>query len=123
MPLGPLTFARGSHRFSFGRDLAISDESERRDAEALAEQAFPIVEEPFALGDASFHQGWTFHHASPNTSEIPRRVMTVIYIDADIEIAEPVNENQVSDLANWLPGKVPGENPDTPMNPVLWSRA
>jgi len=122
LPLGPLTFARGSHRFSVGRDLAISDESEARMQKALAEQDFPIVEEPFALGDASFHQGWMFHHASPNVSATPRRVMTVIYIDADIEIAEPVNTSQVSDLAGWFPGKRPGEVPDTALNPLLWAR-
>lgn len=122
LPLGPLTFAQGSHRLSVGRDLAISDESEAQLQEALAERDFPIVEELFALGDASFHQGWTFHHASPNASAIPRRVMTVIYIDADIEIAEPVNTAQVSDLAGWFPGKRPGDTPDTPLNPLLWAR-
>lgn len=122
LPLGPLTFAQGSHRFSVGRDLAISDESETRMQKALAEQHFPIVEEPFALGDASYHQGWTFHHASPNVSDIPRRVMTIIYVDADIEIAEPVNTSQATDLAGWLPGKRPGEVPDTELNPLLWAR-
>jgi len=121
-PLGPLTFARGSHQFSVGRDLAISDESEARMQEAIADQHFPIIEEPFALGDASYHQGWTFHHASPNVSAIPRRVMTIIYVDADIDIAEPVNTSQVSDLAGWFPGRRPGEVPDTAMNPLLWAR-
>lgn len=122
LPLGPLTFAQGSHRFSVGRDLAISDESEARMQKALAEQHFPIVEEPFALGDASYHQGWTFHHASPNVSDTARRVMTIIYVDADIEIAEPVNTAQVTDLAGWLSGKRPGEVADSELNPLLWAR-
>lgn len=123
LPMGPLSFARGSHTFSYGRDLPISDESERAMQEAFAQQDFPFVEEPFALGDASYHQGWTFHHASPNVSDDPRRVMTIIYIDADIEIAEPVNDNQASDLANWFPGKKVGETPDTELNPVLFARS
>ena len=29
MEMGPLAFAAGSHNFEHGRDLAISDESER----------------------------------------------------------------------------------------------
>jgi ectoine hydroxylase-related dioxygenase (phytanoyl-CoA dioxygenase family) len=118
-PMGPLAFARGSHNFSYGRDLPISDESEARLNQVLADQRFEDVEEPFALGDASFHRGWTFHHAGPNRGTVPRRVMTVIYMDADIRVAEPVNAPQIRDLA-WMPGTPVGSVPDTPLNPMLF---
>lgn len=118
--MGPLAFARGSHNFSYGRDLPISDESERRLKQAVAEQRFEDVVEPYALGDASFHRGWTFHHAGPNRGSVPRRVMTVIYMDADIRLAEPTNENQVNDRA-WMPGTVIGQVPDSALNPVLFA--
>ncbi|SEF53882.1 Phytanoyl-CoA dioxygenase (PhyH) [Actinacidiphila yanglinensis] len=117
--LGPLAFARGSHHFSSGRDLPISDESERVIEQAVAEQDFEDVVEPFALGDASFHHGWTFHHAGPNRGAVPRRVMTVIYMDADIRVTEPTNAHQVNDRA-WMPGTGIGQVPDTPLNPVLF---
>jgi ectoine hydroxylase-related dioxygenase (phytanoyl-CoA dioxygenase family) len=123
LSMGPLAFAARSQRFEFGRDLEISDESERALGEALAEQAFAMVQEPFALGDASFHSGWTFHHAGPNTTDVPRRVMTVIYIDADMIISQPTNRNQEIDLGAWFPGAKPGEVPDTPLNPVLYRRS
>ncbi|MET8183705.1 phytanoyl-CoA dioxygenase family protein [Streptomyces sp. NPDC005336] len=119
MEMGPVSFARGSHNFSYGRDLPISDESEARLKQAVAEQDFEDVVEPFALGDASFHRGWTFHHAGPNRGTVPRRVMTVIYMDADIRVAEPTNDNQVADR-NWMPGIEIGQVPDTPLNPVLY---
>ena len=122
LEMGPVSFAAGSHRFEFGRELPISDESEAALSTALAEQDFPMVAEPFALGDASFHQGWTFHHAGPNTTGLARRVMTVIYIDADITISAPTNANQEADLASWFPGARPGEVPDTELNPVLYRR-
>jgi ectoine hydroxylase-related dioxygenase (phytanoyl-CoA dioxygenase family) len=117
---GPLAFARGSHRYSFGRDLAISDESEAALQAALAEQEFPLVQEPFALGDASYHLGWTFHRAAPNGSVTPRRVMTVIYIDADMPVTEPINDPQRNDLATFLGGTSAGKVPDTELNPVLY---
>jgi ectoine hydroxylase-related dioxygenase (phytanoyl-CoA dioxygenase family) len=123
LEMGPLAFAAGSHHFSYGRDLAISDESEAEIGRAVAEQGFPFVEQPFALGDASFHSGWTFHHAGPNTTQTPRRVMTVIYIDADMIISEPTNRNQADDLEAWFPGARPGEIPDTELNPVLYRRS
>ncbi|MBL1119679.1 phytanoyl-CoA dioxygenase family protein [Streptomyces sp. 110] len=119
LDMGPLAFARGSHNFSYGRDVSISDESEARLKQAVAEQNFEDVVAPFALGDASFHRGWTFHHAGPNRGTVPRRVLTVIYMDADIRITEPTNEHQVSDR-NWMPGTEVGQVPDTPLNPVLY---
>jgi ectoine hydroxylase-related dioxygenase (phytanoyl-CoA dioxygenase family) len=118
--MGPLAFAAGSHRFSIGRDLAISDDSEQRIAEALAAQDFPIVDEPFALGEVSYHLGWTFHRASPNNSTMPRRVMTIIYMDADITVAEPVNDNQRADLHAWLDDAEVGTVPNGPLNPELY---
>jgi hypothetical protein len=47
--------------------------------------------------------------------------MTVIYVDADMEIAEPVNVEQQHDLADWMPGNAPGETISSPLNPVLYS--
>lgn len=119
LEMGPLGFARGSHNFSYGRDLQISDESEAKLKQAVAEQQFEDVVEPFALGDASFHRGWTFHHAGPNLGTLPRRVLTIIYMDADIRVTEPVNNHQVSDR-QWMPGAEVGQIPDTPRNPVLY---
>jgi ectoine hydroxylase-related dioxygenase (phytanoyl-CoA dioxygenase family) len=118
--MGPLGFAVGSHRFEFGRDLPISDESEARMQEAIEARGFEVSIAPYDLGDASFHLGWTFHRANPNRTGVPRRAMTVIYLDADMTLAEPTNRNQAGDLKSWMPGARPGDLPDTPMNPVLF---
>ncbi|MGH3742485.1 MAG: phytanoyl-CoA dioxygenase family protein [Micromonosporaceae bacterium] len=118
LEMGPLTFAAGSHRVDLGRSLPISDASESELDRALA--GTPIVQEPYASGEASFHLGRVFHRAAANTTAAPRRVMTVIYIDADMTIAEPRNENQKADLTSWFPGARPGQVPDTPLNPVLF---
>ncbi|TCN37291.1 ectoine hydroxylase-related dioxygenase (phytanoyl-CoA dioxygenase family) [Kribbella orskensis] len=121
LEMGPLAFASGSHTFEHGRDLPISDESERVLQEALAEQSFPEVVEPYELGEVSYHLGWTFHHAAPNGTDVPRRVMTIIYVDAAMEIAPPANNFQEADLAAWLPGNAAGETISSPLNPVLYS--
>ncbi|SNS35191.1 Ectoine hydroxylase-related dioxygenase, phytanoyl-CoA dioxygenase (PhyH) family [Streptosporangium subroseum] len=118
--MGPLAFAAGSHRFEYGRDLPISDESERELQQGLAEQNFPPVETPYRLGEVSYHLGWTFHHAAPNRSGVPRRVMTVIYMDADITVSQPMNDNQRHDLRSWMSGAEVGAVPETPLNPVLY---
>ena len=120
--MGPLSFAAGSQRFRRLRDLSISDDSERLVQDAMDRESFPYVQEPFALGDVSFHYGLTFHRAPANLSDRPRRVMTVIYMDRDIKVAETANENQRGDLEAWLPGARIGESPDGPLNPVLYER-
>lgn len=119
--MGPLSFAKGSQHMEFGRDLQISDESEAKLAVDLAEANFPTVQEPYELGDVSFHTGWTFHRAGPNTSTSPRAVMTVIYMDADIRLTEPRNRYHVKEIEDWMPGTQVGEVPSSPLNPVLYS--
>ena len=61
--MGPLAFAEGSHTLETGRDLQISDESERVLSELLAD--YTQQEQAFELGDVSFHAGWTYHRAGP----------------------------------------------------------
>ncbi len=119
--MGPLSFSAGSHQHEMGRDLPISEESERVIAELLRERDLPYVEQPFALGDVSFHYGWTFHRAPANTTEDPRRVQTIIYVDVDARIAEPKSEAQQKDLERWLVGSKPGQLATGPLNPVLFS--
>ncbi len=120
LEMGPMSFGRGSHRLELGRDLAIGDESERMIREAVERADIPDDLEPFALGDVSFHSGWTLHHAGPNQTEIPRRVLTVIYIDVDMQLAEPRNRAQKHDWRVWSPSTKPGEIMDDELNPVLY---
>ena len=120
--MGPLAFYAGSQNAAFGRDMPISDESEARITADMEAQGFPIVDGPFDLGEVSFHLGWTFHRAGANRSEQPRSVMTVIYMDRDMRLSEPTNDNQVNDWNTWLPGAMVGARIDTPLNPILWER-
>lgn len=118
--MGPLQFAVGSHRLAFGRDLAISDESERLIGATLRE--LPKDETPYDLGEVSFHAGWSMHRAGPNATGAMRGVMTVIYIDVDMRLAAPRNGNQEGDRRRWAPGIEVGQVMASPMNPVLWQR-
>jgi ectoine hydroxylase-related dioxygenase (phytanoyl-CoA dioxygenase family) len=119
LDMGPLEFAAGSQHFEFGRDLAISDESESKLQEALAGQNFEVVSGAYEIGEVSYHLGWTFHHAQPNRSHHARRVMTVIYMDAEITVTEPTNDFQRADLEHWMPGTAVGGVPRSALNPVL----
>lgn len=119
--MGPLAFARKTHRMPFGRDLEISDESERLIQKSLKEAQADIEETPFSIGEVSYHLGWTFHRAGANTSSDPRRVMTVIYVDENICLIEPKTKHHQNDREAWCPGVEVGAVLDSPLNPVLWS--
>ncbi|MBT4502885.1 MAG: phytanoyl-CoA dioxygenase, partial [Gemmatimonadetes bacterium] len=120
--MGPLEFSVGSQEIMFGRDLEISDRSEELIAKNLKISNLPMESSPFDLGEVSFHYGFTFHRAGPNSSDLVREVMTVIFMDRDMELAEPKNKNQQNDWDTWMAGARVGEVIDTPLNPVLYSR-
>lgn len=118
--MGPIMFAGRSQHSALGRDLVISDESEQVLDEAVRKLNFKVTPQPFSLGDISFHAGWTYHRAGANLTGTERRVMTIIYMDADIRIAAPKREEQRSDLRNWLSDRPVGSIPDGPLNPILF---
>jgi ectoine hydroxylase-related dioxygenase (phytanoyl-CoA dioxygenase family) len=120
---GPLMFSVGSQRIKIGRDLEISDTSEKKIDEQLKLSNLPMDETPFDLGEVSFHLGYTFHRAGPNKLTRPREVMTIIYMDKDMRLAEPKNQSQQNDWDGWCPGAKVGEVINTPLNPVIYSRA
>lgn len=121
MEMGPLAFAPRSHAFDLGRDLEISDQSESVIEKKLVAEDLGQFEEPFDLGEISFHSGWTFHRAGRNLTDRPREVITVIYMDEEMRLAAPRNENQQADWDGWCPGAKIGELIRSPINPVLWS--
>lgn len=118
--MGPLAFAAGSHRFEMGRDLVIGDESEQRIGRSMKDHNFPLVDEPFDLGEVSFHYGWTFHRAGPNTSTHPRAVMTIIYIEDGIRLIEPNTKAREGDRAAFAADVEVGAVMNGRMTPIIY---
>jgi len=121
LEMGPLEFSAGSHQIISGRDLEIGDESEALIQEKLRLTHFTHVVEPFELGEISFHSGWVFHRAGANKTPDMRKVMTLIYMDKEMRLKAPENENQVRDWHTWCPNARVNERIDSPLNPVLYS--
>jgi ectoine hydroxylase-related dioxygenase (phytanoyl-CoA dioxygenase family) len=122
MEHGPLMFSVGSQRIKIGRDMEISDDSEKKIDAQLKLSNLPVDEAPYDLGEVSFHLGYTFHRAGPNTLPYAREVMTIIYMEKDMRLIEPKNQAQKNDWAGWCPGAKIGEIIDTPLNPILYPR-
>ena len=122
LEMGPLEFSAGSHEIVEGRELAISDDSEQKIERQLRVTDFEHVIEPFDLGEVSFHSGWVFHSAGANNTHQMRKVMTVIYMDRDMILKAPENQNQQKDWEVWCPGAKIGEVINTYLNPIVFSK-
>ncbi len=120
LEMGALEFSAGSALLTDGRDKEISDESQDFIDALLKKAGFPHVVEPYALGEVSFHTGWTYHRAGPNTTQTMRKVMTMIYMDSNMTLKYPENNNQQADWDAWCPGAVVGKIIDTPFNPLIY---
>lgn len=120
LEMGPLEFSAKSHQLVTGRHLKISDDSEQFIHDKLRLNHFEHIVESFELGEVSFHSGWIFHRAGANTTDTMRQVMTVIYMDKDMRLKSPENQNQQNDWDTWCPGAIVGEVINTPINPVLY---
>lgn len=119
LELGPLEFSAKSYQLQEGRTLKISDDSENIIQKKLTLNDFKKVVEPFDVGEVSFHCGWIFHRAGANTTTHMRKVMTVIYMDKDMKLKAPENDNQQADWEAWCPGARIGQVIATPLNPVI----
>ena len=119
--MGPLGFYARSQSVKFGRDLGISDESEEKISANMAKHGFEFVSTSFDLGEVSFHLGWTFHKAAANVSDLPRSVMTVIYMDEQIRLGNALSIAQENDRLQWCPETLPGEKVTGINNPVIYS--
>jgi ectoine hydroxylase-related dioxygenase (phytanoyl-CoA dioxygenase family) len=120
LEMGPLAFSAASDQLTEGRNLPISDDSQQLLEQTLTKKGFSQVEEPFGLGEVSFHKGWLYHRAGSNKTDSMRKVMTIIYMDADMRLKYPENPNQQADWDAWCTGAEVGEVIDTALNPVIW---
>ncbi|MFN5020316.1 MAG: phytanoyl-CoA dioxygenase family protein [bacterium] len=120
LELGPLEFSARSFEITEGRDKEIGDESQAYLDNILRNTGFDHIVEAFGLGEVSFHTGWLYHRAGPNTTNQMRKVMTMIYMDKDMKLKAPENKNQQADWDAWCPGAAIGEVIDTEMNPVIF---
>ena len=120
LEMGPLCFGRGSHLKYIARDVKISDESERIITQAIKKEKIIEIQEPYALGDVSFHSGWTLHRAGGNTTEQPRKAHTVIYMDEQMRLKETRSQNQENDRISWCGDTADGAVIDGPLTPILY---
>jgi hypothetical protein len=121
LDMGPLAFAAGSHKFVYHHDMGWDEETQARIEATMRENGFNIVEEPYHVGEVSFHHGATFHFARGNETDRTRAAMAIIFMDSEMRLKAPENAYQQLNWYTWFPGAKIGQVINTPLNPVLYS--
>jgi ectoine hydroxylase-related dioxygenase (phytanoyl-CoA dioxygenase family) len=111
--MGTMRFAAGSQTLGYLGPLNISDDSEVRLQQMIADKGYEVhAVGAMKAGDATFHNGWTLHGAPGNASpSITREVMTIIYLADDAVISAPDSPQRENDLSRWFPGLKAGDPP------------
>ncbi|MCD2191836.1 phytanoyl-CoA dioxygenase family protein [Actinomycetospora endophytica] len=119
--MGPLSFARGMDTWRLLADLAfdkVGTSYDRRVAQTLREAGAVIHDQPFALGDVSFHSTLCFHTAGANRTTQPRMVLGATYFADGARVVE--HPTMVSgDWQVFIPRTAPGEPAASPNNPLV----
>ena len=119
--MGPLSFARGMDVRRLVEDLPFDKHGtsyDRRVSEALRAHGVPVVEEPFAVGDVSFHSTLCFHTAGANGSTRRRTVLGATYFAEGTRVI-PHPTMVSGDWRLFVPDTAPGDPAASRNNPLL----
>jgi len=118
--MGIMRFASQTHQLGYVTAEAISDASEQFFSDFVKQNNYKLAGARQAnAGDATFHSGWTLHHAPGNRSGVMREVMTVIYFADKTKVLEPDHDNRKADHATWLMSIPAGEYAVSELNPLI----
>lgn len=118
--LGSLAFYKGSHKLSDHVREALSQAEIQSDLHDELTCKFELETLQYELGDVSFHKGWTFHRALPNTSNSLRRAFSIVYMKSDLTLTPTRTGLPLEALSSWCPGAVVGGSFDEFYNPVVY---
>lgn len=121
--VGSMRFVSGSQRFGQIADLTIGDASQAFYEAFIADKGLDVAwYGAMGAGDATFHSGWTLHHATGNPTPETREVMTIIYMADGVRLIEPDSAERAADLRELFPGLAPGDVAASALNTLVYRR-
>ena len=122
MEMGPLTFAKPLEVYKLVKDIKFNEFDTSYDKKinnVFKTKKVSIVEEPFELGEVSFHHNLSFHTASENKTTQSRVVLANTYFADGARVVN--NPTMISgDWKKFIPATKPGEVISSNLNPICW---
>ncbi len=120
--MGPLTFAKPLDVYKLVKDIKFNEFDTSYDVkinDVFKKNDVSIVEEPFELGEVSFHHNLSFHTASENKTTQSRIVLANTYFADGARVVN--NPTMISgDWKKFIPATKPGEIVSSDLNPICW---
>jgi len=120
--MGPLTFAKPLEVYKLVKDIKFSEFDTSYDREinnVFRTKKVSVEEEPFELGEVSFHHNLSFHTAPGNKTNQSRIVLANTYFADGARVVN--NPTMISgDWKKFIPETNPGEIVSSNLNPICW---
>ena len=120
--MGPLTFAKPIEVYKLVKDIEFNESDtsyDKKIIEVFKKKRVSVVEEPFELGEVSFHHNLSFHTASENRTNQSRVVLANTYFADGARVVN--NPTMISgDWKKFIPETNPGEIVSSNLNPICW---
>ena len=120
--MGPLTFAKPLEVYKLVENIKFNEfdtSYDRKINNVFKNKQVSVVEEPFELGEVSFHHNLSFHTASENKTTQSRIVLANTYFADGARVVN--NPTMISgDWKKFIPETNPGEIVSSDLNPVCW---
>ena len=122
--MGPLTFAEPLDVYKLVENIEFNEfdtSYDRKINNVFKNKQVSIVEEPFELGEVSFHHNLSFHTASQNRTTQSRVVLANTYFADGARVVN--NPTMISgDWKKFIPETKPGEIVSSNLNPICWPK-
>ena len=120
--MGPLTFAKPLEVYKLVKDIKFNEfdtSYDRKINNVFKTEQVSVVEEPFELGEVSFHHNLSFHTASENKTTQSRIVLANTFFADGARVVN--NPTMISgDWKKFIPETNPGEIVSSDLNPICW---
>ena len=120
--MGPLAFAKPLEVYKLVKDIEFNEfdtSYDRKIKDVFKNKNVSIIEEPFELGEVSFHHNLSFHAASDNKTTQSRVVLANTYFADGARVVK--NPTMISgDWKKFIPETKPGEIVSSNLNPICW---
>ena len=120
--MGPLMFAKPLDVHKLVKDVKLNQFDKMYDKtinNIFMEKEVLVVEEPFEIGEVSFHHNLSFHAASENKTNQSRIVLANTYFGDGARVVK--NPTMISgDWKKFIPETNPGEIVSSNLNPICW---
>lgn len=120
--MGPLIFAKPLEVYKLVKDIKFNEfdtSYDKKISDVFKNKQVSIVEEPFELGEVSFHHNLSFHTASENKTTQSRIVLANTYFADGARVVN--NPTMISgDWTKFIPATKPGEIISSNLNPICW---